>query len=154
MAWTEILFTIVVWTGILIGIAYLVWRYFYYKTRCKKCKQSFSLADLTLVAGELKWENKESQSTRNVRGAMYINDDQIIEITRYRIYFRMVSFRFRCPKCGLTYTYSKRFNLYDNRSKISATTSELDEALHKKVEWYLGKKFLEGKRVRIKNIDY
>lgn len=145
---------ICIYTLIAAALGYYFWRKFYFKRRCIKCKEKFSPNDVTITASELKWENKEKQTEKNTGGALSVTGTNYIEFVRYRVYFRIVKFQFKCSKCGNTKTIVKRVDLYDNRSRFSKSENELNAILYKKVEKTLGKKFLNGTQIKIANIDY
>ena len=137
-----------------VALAAFIWYKIYFRRRCTKCKEKFNPNDVVIIASDLKWENKEKQYEKNTGGAMSVTGTNYIEFVRYKVFFRIVTFQFKCSKCGKIKKIVKRFDLYDNRSRFSKTEDELISLLRKKVEKTLGKKFLNGTAVKIANIDY
>lgn len=124
-----------------------------FKTRCFKCREKYSPDKMVIVADELKWERREKKETKSVN-AMHVNSPEYIEITKYKVYYRIVTFAFECPKCGKMRYRSKKYELYDGSSRHSTTVGEMDALLRRKIERTLGRKFLDGRQIKIKNIDY
>jgi len=123
------------------------------RTSCTKCFSKYDIKQMVVAASELKWEakekTKEDQGTTRT-GTAYTQ----ITTTRYRIYYRYVTFKFKCPKCGKERVYTKKINLYDTSCGHSQSEAEQLARLRWKIADILGKKFVGNTTIKIKNIDY
>ena len=122
---------------------------------CFKCRRKYTPEDLTMVSSDLKWERKEKQQEKTTRGGFAVTGGaDYIEITKYKVYYRIISFSLKCKNCGRVHSLTKRFDLYDGSSNHSQTQEEQIALLKRKVKNFMGKDFFDNQKIKIKNIDY
>ena len=129
----------------------------FFRTSCTKCFSKYDINQMMVVASDLKWEAKEKtkEKEKTTGGALSVTGTRYTQITttRYRIYYRFVTFKFKCPKCGKEKMYTKKIPLYDTSCGHSQSPSEQLDLL-RRIVGILGKKFVGDHIIKIKNIDY
>ena len=107
--------------------------------KCEKCDEKFNSNNLLIKISDLKWEQKEQKKQKTTRGNFdVVGGRNYTEITRYKIYFRLVVFTFKCPKCGALKNWSTRYDLYDGRCGHSQSNAEEIRLLKSKIAKTLG----------------
>ena len=149
----ETLFGIIIFVIIAVFVIKKIFR-----TRCTKCFTKYNPEQMVVTASDLKWVAKEKRKEqgRSTGGAFSVTGTNYTEITvtRYRIYYRLVTFTFKCPKCQKVRSYTKKVEIYDSSCGRSISDSEQIDRLRRGVRDILGKKFTDNKIIKIKNIDY
>ena len=118
--------------------------------KCKKCGTEYEFKNLAIFASDLKWEEKTKQQEGNTDGHMAVTGTKYVKFTRYRVYYRIVIFKYTCPKCGTVKTWNKKYELYDaSRTRYSQSTEEQINLLKRKIKKTLGKKFVNNAPINL-----
>lgn len=112
------------------------------RATCKKCKHKFTYPeDFEIIVGSIQWE-KQTKS-------------EFVGNTEYKVpylqYYRVVTFDFKCSKCGSTHYFNKRFNLYT--SEYSITPKQEREMLENKIRGLFPGYMFAGKELTLYAAD-
>lgn len=125
-----------------------------FRTRCTKCREKYTPQNMVISSSELKWVEKEKKEEGRTGGILSVTGTKYVRFINYKVYYRIVTFTFKCEKCGRIRSWHKKYKLYDGSSGRSQSTEQEIALLRKKIRKTLGKKFLNGTAINIKNIDY
>ena len=115
------------------------------RSKCPNCKAQYSFPDdFEIIAGELKWRKEKKTEEKG---------DFKYEI-EYRVYYRTVTFDFKCSKCGHAHWFNRTSDLYRSDSDYSQSHEEEVDLLMFKIKEDFDKSVFEGKTIRIANLHY
>ena len=107
---------------------------------CPNCKKEYSYPeDFEIIASPLKWrvEKKEEKKV-----------DFTYEI-EYKVFYRIVTFNFKCSKCGHAHWYNKSFDVYRSDSKYSQSDAEELMVLKNQIRSQFDKNMFDDKEIEV-----
>ena len=115
------------------------------RSSCPKCHSKYSYPeDFEIISGDLKWENKKRNETKG---------DFEYEIT-YKVFYRIVTFSFKCKNCGHEHYFNKKYELYRSDANYSQSDEEELELLKMQIRDTFDREVFENKEIKIANLDY
>jgi hypothetical protein len=114
-------------------------------SRCPKCKNLYKFPkDFSIISGELKW--RKENITKSSNGVSYE--------TSHLIYYRIVTFNYKCSNCGDSHWQNKTYDLYWSDSNHSQSPAEEIELLKTQIRKDFNNEVFSEQDVSIGNIDY
>ena len=115
------------------------------RSSCPNCKKKYSFPeDFEIIAHDLKWRKETKTKTKG---------DFEYEI-EYRVYYRTVTFDFKCSECGHEHWFNRTYDLYNSDADYSQSEEEQIELLQFKISEEFDDETFKGKEIRIGNIHY
>jgi hypothetical protein len=112
---------------------------------CPQCNKIYEYPkDFQIIASDLKWREEEWTGTTD-NGNSY----------KYpvRIFYRIVTFDFKCSKCGNEHFFNKTYDVYSSQSNHSQNAAEELALLKDLIKKDFAEEVFKGKDIKIVNLE-
>jgi DNA-directed RNA polymerase subunit M/transcription elongation factor TFIIS len=115
------------------------------RSSCPSCKKLYKYPDdFSIIAGELQWRKATREETKG---------DFKYEIT-YKIFYRVVTFNFKCSKCGYEHWFNRTYDLYRSDSDHSQSDSQELAELKRLIKEDFDDSVFAHEEIEVGNLDY